>query len=403
MELCSAIRHLIMQQNAIAQFLQVSGPALTPAGTKSFWSSTNFVPLQHLRTETLSARLRRARLPARCTPCPGAVGSAAAPCMAQTARCCSRAHPDTGDRDPLPSHCPAHGEGEAHRGEAAEHGAPRTWYSSAIPASRLSGSSATSSAEPFWPSWELLPEIVLLLCDESRESSSVRSMVVRTGMADRLLELCTGERGVSTRGERGERSRREQVPRLPLPTSHPPNPCSQGLESKEQGHCCGWAWMGGEGPGPGTSTGVLLSFVGHRQQGNSCSLPFSPQVIPSSQSTQNNAEASSSTHTHCLGGKLRHGAAAMCPVSLPTTHSRSTHHQSPGKPLPCRALTRSGVGRSLRFSSLFASLIFISCRVCPAWKMRRTGGFCLRLLSQPALPRGRVCKQKQRGVWHGRL
>lgn len=141
----------------------------------------------------------------------------------------------------------------------------------------------------------------------------------------------------------------------------------------------------------------------HRQQGHSCSLPFSPQVIPSSQSTQHNAEASSSTHTHCLGGKLRHGAAAMCPVSLPTTHSRSTHHQSPGKPLPCRALTRSGVGRSLRFSSLFASLIFISCRVCPAWKMRRTGGFCLRLLSQPALPRGRVCKQKQRGVWHGRL
>lgn len=141
----------------------------------------------------------------------------------------------------------------------------------------------------------------------------------------------------------------------------------------------------------------------HRLQGHSCSLPFSSQVIPSSQSTQNNAEASSSTHTHCLGGKLRHGAAAMCPVSLPAMHSRSTHHQSPGKPLPCRALTRSGVGRSLRFSSLFASLIFISCRVCPAWKMRRTGGFCLRLLSQPALPRGRVCKRKQRGAWHGRL
>lgn len=34
-QLCPAIRHLIMQQDAIAQFLQVSGPALTPAGTES--------------------------------------------------------------------------------------------------------------------------------------------------------------------------------------------------------------------------------------------------------------------------------------------------------------------------------------------------------------------------------
>lgn len=287
-----------MQQNAIAQFLQVSGPALTPAGTKSFCSSSNFAPLQHLRTETLSARLRGARLPAWHTRCSGAVGSVAAPCTAQTARCCSGAHPDRGDRDPLPSHCPAHGEGEADRGEAAEHGAPRTWYSSAIPASRLSGSSAASSAEPFWPSWELLPESVLLLCDESRESSSVRSMVVRTGMADRLLELCTGERGVSTRGERGERSRREQVPRLSLQISHPPSPCSQGLESKEQGHCCGWAWMGGEGPGPGTSTGVLLSFVGHTDCRATLalfhSLPRSSQAVKAPRTMQRQAVA----HTH---------------------------------------------------------------------------------------------------------
>lgn len=70
----------------------------------------------------------------------------------------------------------------------------RTWYSSAIPTSLLSGSSAPSSVEPFWPSWELLPESVLLLRDESRESSSVRSMVVM-GMdgAERRLELCGAE------------------------------------------------------------------------------------------------------------------------------------------------------------------------------------------------------------------
>lgn len=34
-QLCSAIRYLIMQQDTIAQFLQVWGPALWPAGTES--------------------------------------------------------------------------------------------------------------------------------------------------------------------------------------------------------------------------------------------------------------------------------------------------------------------------------------------------------------------------------
>lgn len=66
-----------------------------------------------------------------------------------------------------------------------------------------------------------------------------------------------------------------------------------------------------------------------------------------------------------------------------------------------QTLTRRGAGRSLSVSSLFDSLILISCRVCPAWKMSRTGGFCRRLLSQPALPRGRTCNHNRRTVAQG--
>lgn len=67
-----------------------------------------------------------------------------------------------------------------------------TWYSSAAPTSLLSCSSVPSSVVPFCPSWELLPDRVLLLRDESRESSSVRSMVTGVGAAERRLETCPG-------------------------------------------------------------------------------------------------------------------------------------------------------------------------------------------------------------------
>lgn len=106
---------------------------------------------------------------------------------------------------------------------------PHTWYSSAMPMSLLSDSSAPSSAEPFCPSWELLPESVLLLRDESWESSSVRSMVTGVDTAERRLELCMAggeERECSRERGRGSRdlSRIITHPRItssPVPSPSP--------------------------------------------------------------------------------------------------------------------------------------------------------------------------------------
>lgn len=242
-QLCSAIRHLIMQQDAIAQFLQVSGPALTPAGTESLSAApaASFLPsiprqkhFLHMQLP-VSAGHGTARLPAQrvprtrlslrgpwrlCSPTCGTGSSSAGLVPAQhpsAARC------PWSSTDPAACRCLMEEAGEAaarfpegplaRRLGTSQEGlsSPRTgpgagsqcrsrvwplhtWYSSAIPTSLPSGSSAPSSAEPFCPSWELLPESVLLLRDESRESSSVRSMVV-TGMdvARRRLELCAAE------------------------------------------------------------------------------------------------------------------------------------------------------------------------------------------------------------------
>lgn len=81
-------------------------------------------------------------------------------------------------------------------------------------------------------------------------------------------------------------------------------------------------------------------------------------------------------------------------------HAALSHPPAPHTAPGPTALTRSGAGSSLRASMLLLSLICISWWVCPAWKMRRTGGFCRRLLSQPALPRGRTCRKEHGGEQH---
>lgn len=91
-----------------------------------------------------------------------------------------------------------------------------------MPMSLLSDSSVPSSAEPFCPSWELLPESVLLLQDESWESSSVRSMVTGVDTAERRLELCMAEAEeceCSRERDRGSRDLPHITP--PFPISHP--------------------------------------------------------------------------------------------------------------------------------------------------------------------------------------
>lgn len=101
-----------------------------------------------------------------------------------------------------------------------------------MPMSLLSDSSVPSSAEPFCPSWELLPESVLLLRDESWESSSVRSMVTGVDTAERRLELCMAEAEeceCSRESDRGSRDLPHITPHSPYHTQPcaMPQSCSQ--------------------------------------------------------------------------------------------------------------------------------------------------------------------------------
>ena len=130
----------------------------------------------------------------------------------------------------------------------------RTWYSSAIPRSLLSGSSAPSSAEPFCPSWELLLESMLLLWDESLESSSPRSMVTGMDAARRRLELCAvekAERECSKKAGRGAGGSRD-LPHITL------SPSARDRRARQQGHH--YSREHGEGSGTGVSEGKLLCF-----------------------------------------------------------------------------------------------------------------------------------------------
>lgn len=243
-----------MQQDTIAQFLQVWGPALGPAGaeSRSAASILSSIPIPD----------RNVFCTCNCLSQQGtALGTrlrvSGGPCVAPVAawQGWSPKHPSLRDRDsPAPSH-PRHA-GKVGRRNSTEvcslswdksqkfilvphHPGCRsrvhplrTWYSSATPMSLLSDSSVPSSAEPFCPSWELLPESVLLLRDESWESSSVRSMVTGVDTAERRLELCMAEAGegeCSRERDRGSRDLSHITPHSPHHTQPCviPQPCSR--------------------------------------------------------------------------------------------------------------------------------------------------------------------------------
>lgn len=218
----------------------------------------------------------------------------------------------------------------------------RTWYS--IPASLLSGSSAPSSADPFCPSWELLPESVLLLRDESRESSSVRSMVV-TGMdvAERRLELCAEEGAECECGRkvgRGAGGSRD----LPHVT---PRPSAGDWRGGARDRGTATARNGGEVSELGRLRENCSAFTckTHRKWCATCSLPFSsPQFTPGcSKHPVRSRGNQQHTRTHFTGEtEARRG----CNVSEATWpgHSRSAVLQSPrealapGRPSPAGEL-----------------------------------------------------------------
>lgn len=402
-QLCSAIRHLIMQHDAIAQFLQVSGPALTPTGAESqlLRSSSSSVPLQHPRQK---------HFPHRHPPVSAGQGTAASPaCAAHASRGAMaavqpharRSRGSAGlvpARRPSAARCPRSSTGPGARwmGTARHRRAPDTQgrreggRRSSSEVSRGSPGGfvlaphrprrRTAVQEPLLPSVPGTPAPSPCLCSPAPRPPAQRSRSGPPGSCCRRACCRCGtspaslppsgrwwsrgwtrpgaawssawrrERSVSAAGRWGGGPGGSRD--LPHVTSSPTSP-----RSRERGG----------GPRAGASEGEPLCFYLQDAE-NGAPLVCFPFPLPSSpqgvQSTQLIAGASDSTRTHTSQGKLRHGETATCLKPPGQGTAGVWGSRAPGKPQgspgPAQTLTRRGAGRSLRVSTLFVSLIFIS-------------------------------------------